>query len=176
MKSSITTQPLGSVETPLLAIAVTQGQPLPLKDASLERAFASGDYKGKKDEALLVYGAGKAERIILVGMGKATEITRSALRRAAAVAAKRARALGTKSFAFAVPQEARGGVGVAEIVQVAIEGAAQGGWQFTELKKQPEDPKPELESVDIVVDKADKVEAESGRRIGDAVAAGYLYT
>ena len=26
--------------------------------------------------------------------------------------------------------------------------SAQGGWQFTELKKQPEDPKPELESVE----------------------------
>ena len=177
MKNLISTRSLESVESPLLAVLVSDNQ-APLKDASLERAIASGDYKGKKDEALLVYGApsGKAERILLVGIGKATEITRSSIRRGAAIAAKRAHSLGTKTFTIAVAKEARGGLGVAEIVQVAIEGAAQGGWQFTELKKQPEDPQPELESVEIVIDKADKEEAEAGRRIGDAVAAGYLFT
>src|SRR5207253_8126383 len=51
-----------------------------------------------------------------------------------------------------------------------------GGWQFTELKKQPEDPKPELESVELIVEPGDKEEAEAGRRIGDAIAAGYLFT
>ena len=177
MKTLISTRSLESVESPLLAVLVSDNQ-APLKDASLERAIASGDYKGKKDEALLVYGAppGKAERILLVGIGKATEITRSSIRRGAAIAAKRARSLETKTFTIAVAKEARGGLGAAEIVQVAIEGAAQGGWQFTELKKQPEDPKPELESVEIVINKADKEDAEAGRRIGDAVAAGYLFT
>ena len=175
MKTLISTRPLEGVESPLLAVLVSDIE-TPLKDASLERAIASGDYKGKKDEALLVYGGGKAERILLVGIGKATEITRSSIRRGAAIAAKRARSLGTKTFTIAVANAARGGLGVAEIVQVAIEGAAQGGWQFTELKKQPEDPKPELESVEIVIDKAEKEQAEAGRRIGDAVAAGYLFT
>jgi len=76
MKTLISTRPLANVETPLLAVVVGQGQPAPLKDAGLERAIASGDYKGKKDETLLVYGSGKAERILLVGVGKAGEITR----------------------------------------------------------------------------------------------------
>jgi len=176
MKSSLTTQPLGNIETPLLAVIIAQGQPVPVSDASLERAIAAGDYKGKKDETLLVYGSGKAERVMLVGIGKATEVTRSSIRRGAAVAAKRARTLGTKTFTIAVAKEVRASLGIAEIVQVAIEGAAQGGWQFTELKKQPEDPKPDLESVDIAIDKSDKEAAEAGRRIGDAVAAGYLFT
>src|SRR5256886_15312535 len=176
VKSSLTTQPLGNIETPLLAVIIAQGQPVPVSDASLERAIAAGDYKGKKDETLLVYGSGKAERVMLVGIGKATEVTRSSIRRGAAVAAKRARTLGTKSFTIAVAKEVRASLGIAEIVQVAIEGAAQGGWQFTELKKQPEDPKPDLESVDIAIDKSDKEAAEAGRRIGDAVAAGYLFT
>src|SRR6266699_282115 len=175
MKTLTSTKPLPSIETPLLALLVAQGS-IPNVEASLERAIASGDYKGKKDEALLVYGGGKAERILLVGIGKATEITRSSIRRGAAIAAKRARSLGTKTFTIAVANAARGGLGVAEIVQVAIEGAAQGGWQFTELKKQPDDPKPELESVEIVVDKPDKEDAEADRRIGDAVSAGYLFT
>ena len=185
MKSSVTAQPLAKVETPLLAVAVPQGSTLPASLAELDRAAAggglaraisAGDHKGKRDETLLMYGSGKAQRILLVGVGKAGEITRNALRRAAAIAAKRARALGTKSYAFAVATEARGGVGIAEVAQVAVEGAAQGGWQFTELKKSPEDPKPELEAVELVVEAADKREAEAGRRIGDAVAAGYWLT
>src|SRR5437667_641182 len=176
MKTAISTKTIGSAETPLLAIIVAQAGAQPLKDSGLERAFATGDYKGKKDETLLVYGVAKAERVMLVGIGKATEVTRSSIRRGAAVAAKRARTLGTKTFTIAVAKEIRASLGIAEIVQVAIEGAAQGGWQFTELKKQPEDPKPDLESVEIVINKADKEDAEAGRRIGDAVAAGYLFT
>ena len=139
MKTLISTKPLASVETPLLALLVAQGSELKV-DTALERAIATGDYKGKKDETLLVYGGGKAQRILLVGVGKAGEITRSSVRRAAAIAARRARGLGTKSFALAIAKEARGGLGAAELAQVVIEGAAQGGWQFMELKKQPEDP------------------------------------
>ena len=176
MKSSISTQSLSTIETPLLAVIVAQGAPPPSIDGSVERAIATGDYKGKRDESLLVYGNGKAQRILLVGVGKPAEITRSSIRRAAAIAAKRARGLGTTTFAIAVAKEARGGLGAAELSQVAIEGVAQGGWQFLELKKTPEDPKPELEAVELVFDKGDKDEAEAGRRVGDAIAAGYRLT
>jgi leucyl aminopeptidase len=175
MKTLVSTKPLPSVETPLLALVVAQGA-VPKIEANLERAVATGDYKGKKDETFLVYGSGKAQRILLVGVGKPGDITRSSVRRAAAVAAKRVRSLGTKAFALAIAKEARGGLGAAELAQVAVEGVAQGGWLFTELKKQPEDPKPEIESVELIVDASDKDEAEAGRRIGDAIAAGYLYT
>ncbi len=175
MKTLISTKPLGSVETPLLAVLVTQGSTAAI-DPDVQRAVATGDYKGKKDETLLVYGSGKAQRILLVSVGKAGEITRSAVRRAAAIAAKRARSLGTTTFSLAVTKEARGSLGAAELAQVLIEGAAQGAWQFTELKKQPEDPKPDLESVELVIDAGDKTAAEAGRRVGDAIAAGYLFT
>ena len=175
MKTLISTKPLGSVETPLLAVLVAQGSAAAI-DPDVQRAMATGDYKGKKDETLLVYGSGKAQRILLVSVGKAGEITRSAVRRAAAIAAKRVRSLGTTTFSLAVTKEARGSLGAAELAQVLIEGTAQGGWQFTELKKQPEDPKPDLESVELVIDPADKTAAEAGRRIGDAIAAGYLFT
>jgi len=175
MKTLLSTKPLESVETPLLALLVAQGAAVAI-DPAVERAVATGDYKGKKDETLLVYGGGKAQRILLVGIGKANEITRSSIRRAAAIAARRARSLGTKSFSLAVTKEARGSLGAGELAQVLIEGAAQGGWQFTELKKQPEDPKPDLESVELVIEAADKEQAERGRRIGDAIAAGYLLT
>jgi leucyl aminopeptidase len=181
MKSTIAATPLPQVEAPLLAVAVPQGTGMPPSLAALdraaggvlERALGTGDYKGKRDETVLVYGSGKTPRILLVGVGKPGEVTRNGLRRAAAVAAKRARLLGTKSLSFAVAKEAAGGVGASELGQVVIEGAAQGGWQFTELKQPGEDAKPELESVTLVVDAADATAAESGRKVGDAIAAGH---
>jgi leucyl aminopeptidase len=184
MKSSTTAKPLAQVETPLLAVAVPQGAPLPASLAELDRAAGgalgratgAGDYKGKRDETLLVYGNGKAQRILLVGAGKPGEITRATLRRAAAVAAKRTRVLGATALAFAVPPEARGGVGAGELGQVVVEGAAQGGWQFTELKQAGDEPKPELEAIQVVVEPAEADDAEAGRRVGDAVAAGHRLT
>ena len=184
MKSSVAATPLAQVETPLLAIAVPQSTSLPASLADLDRAaggvlaraLGAGDYKGKRDETLLVYGSGKAQRILLVGVGKAGEVTRSALRRAAAVGAKRARTLGATAFAFAIAVEARGGVSATEVGQVVVEGAAHGGWQFTELKQAGDDPKPELEAVAVVVDPADASAAETGRSIGDAIAAGHRLT
>ncbi len=178
MTSSITTQPLAQIQTPLLAIALAQGNALPPSLADLDgatggalaRALASGDFKGKKDETLLVYGAGPAQRVLLVGVGKAAEVGRGALRRAAAVAAKRAKGLGTGTLTFAAPAAARGGTSPRDLAQVIVEGAMQGGWQFTELKQPSEDRKPDVERVELAIDGKD---AEAGRRVGDAVAAGH---
>jgi hypothetical protein len=85
MNSAIAAQPLAQVETPLLAVAVAAGSALPPSLADLDKAAgglltrAAADFKGKRDEFLLVYPAGgKAQRILLVGMGKAQEVTRSA--------------------------------------------------------------------------------------------------
>ncbi len=182
MTSAHTTVPLARIETPLLAVAVAQGSEVPpsltqLDQAAgglLSRAVSSGDFKGKKDEMLLVYPPGaKAQRILLVGMGKPPEVTRNSIRRAAGVAAKRARALGARHFSFAVAAEARNGVPARDLGQVVVEGAAQGAWAFTELKAAPEDPQPEVESVTIVADADEARDVEAGRAIGDAVAAGH---
>ena len=184
IKSSDVTLPLAQVETPLLAIAVAQGSALPASLAELDRAaggvvaraIKSGDFKGKRDETALLYpGGAKPERLLLVGMGKGGEVTRNAMRRAAAVAAKRARSLGAgaQHFAFAVAREARNGVAGKDLGQVVVEGAAQGAWAFTELKAAPEDPKPDVESVAIVCDPQEAKDVGAGQRIGDAVAAGH---
>lgn len=185
MTSSVTASALAQVETPLLAVALTEGSALPASLAELDRtsggvlarAVTSGDFKGKRDETVLLYpGGGKAQRILLVGMGKSGAVTRSSVRRAAAVGAKRARALGTRQLAFAVAPEARNGVAAKDLGQVVAEGAAQGAWAFTELKAAPEDPKPEVESVVIVCDPKEAEDVASGQKIGDAVAAGHRLT
>src|SRR5712692_7802578 len=182
--SRVASAPLAEVATPLLAVALAQGSAVPPSLADLDRAaggvltraITSGDFKGKRDETVLLYpGGGKAERILLVGLGKGGEVTRTSVRRAAAVAAKRARAVGAKELAFAVAAEARNGVPARDLGQVIVEGAAQGAWAFTELKTVQEDPKPELEAVTLVWDAPAK-EAQAvaaGQKLGDAVAAGH---
>ena len=68
MKSSIAAKPLAQIETPLLAVAVAQGTSLSASLGDLDRAaggvlaraLGAGDYKGKRDETLLMYGSGKA--------------------------------------------------------------------------------------------------------------------
>jgi leucyl aminopeptidase len=177
--------PLAQVETPLLAVALAHGSAVLASLAELDRAaggmvtraIASGDFKGKRDETALLYpGGAKPERLLLVGLGKPGEVSRTAVRRAAAVAAKRARAIGVKQFAFAVVAEARNGVSARDVGQVTVEGAAQGAWAFTELKAAPEEPKPEVESVTLVCGPKEAKDVAAGRVVGDAIAAGHRLT
>jgi leucyl aminopeptidase len=141
------------------------------------RAITSGDFKGKRDEMVLLYPSGaKPQRLLLVGLGKPGEVTRTSLRRAAAVAAKRARALAVTQFTFTVAAEARNGVPPADLGQVVAEGAGQGAWVFTELKAAPEEPKPEVEAVTIVCDAKELPAVTAGQRVGAAVAAGHRLT
>src|SRR6267378_460872 len=186
MTSGVASTPLSQVDTPLLAVALAQGSAVPTSLAELDRAaggvvaraITSGDFKGKRDETTLLYpGGAKPERVLLVGLGKPGEVTRNTIRRAAAVAGKRARALGAKQLAFAVVPEARNGVSARELGQAAVEGAAHGAWAFTELKKAvPDEPKPEVEGVTLVCDQKEMKEVAAGQRVGDAVAAGQRLT
>src|SRR5882762_11574259 len=159
MTSGVASTPLSQVDTPLLALALAQGSAVPTSLAELDR------------------GGAKPERVLLVGLGKPGEVTRNTVRRAAAVAGKRARALGAKQLAFAVVPEARNGVSARDLGQATVEGAAHGAWAFTELKQAaPDEPKPEVEGVTLVCDQKETKEVAAGQRVGDAVAAGQRLT
>ncbi len=168
-------------ETPLLAVAVPRSGLVPSLSAldkalggALDRLFTAGDFTGKRDEVALLYPAGATPRVLLVGVGKPDEISRGTLRRAAAVAAKRARALGVGRAAFYLAPEARAGVNPAEAGQSAAEGLAQGVWQFTEMKRPPEDKKSSLERIELLAPE-DHDAISEGHRIGAALAAGHLF-
>src|SRR3989442_14784846 len=116
MTSGVASAPLSQVDTPLLAVALAQGSAVPASLADLDRAsgavvaraITSGDFKGKRDETTLLYpSGGTPERVLLVGLGKPGEVSRNTIRRAAAVAAKRARGLRAKPPALAPAPPAR---------------------------------------------------------------------
>ena len=107
---------------------------------------------------------------MLVGLGKAEELTRGGIRRAASAAAKRARALGVPRAAFHLPpRRAAGDAG--RRGPGDRRGLAQGAWQFTEMKRPPEEKKPALERVDILAP-AETEAVTRGHRIGAAIGAG----
>ena len=168
--------------TPFLAVIVPQqgtlpASLLPLDQAAggaLARAYAAGDLTGKKDEAVLLYPAGLATRILLVGAGKPGDLRRQ-IRRAAAVAAKRARVAGVPTGALFVSPEAQGALAAGEVGQVVAEGLGFGAWHYAELKQPPEDPKPKLEAFEILAPTATAAVTEGHAR-GAAVAAGQAIT
>src|SRR5256884_5945434 len=175
VNGTVVSTPLAQVTTPLLALALPQGGTVPPSLAELDRAaggvvaraITSGDFKGKRDETALLYpGGATPQRLLLVGLGKPGDVTRNSVRRAAAVAAKRARALGAAQFAFAIAAEARNGIAAADVGQVVVEGAAQGAWAFTELKAAPADPKVEAEAV------AHPTDPQEGKAVGARAAGG----
>jgi leucyl aminopeptidase len=170
-------------ETPLLGLAVPQGSALPASLApldaatggALKRLYSAGDFTGKRDETAVLYPAGPAGRIVLVGLGTPEAGARPDVRRAAAVLAKRARALGVPSGAFFLAPEGRGELSFRDAGQFAAEGLAHGAWIYTELKKPPEDPKPPLERFTILAPEA-TAEVTAGHAVGGAIGAGQNFT
>jgi leucyl aminopeptidase len=169
--------------TPLLAVAVPQGTALPASlaavdpsvEGALGRLYAAGDFAGKRDEVAVLYPPGPAARVVLVGLGKVDQTSGPDLRRAAAIASKRARTLGAASGAFYLAPEGRGAVGWREVGQRIAEGLAQGPWVYTDMKKPPEDRKPPLDKVTLLAPEA-AAEVEAGHRVGAAIGAGQTLT
>jgi leucyl aminopeptidase len=139
----------------------------------LSRLFAGGDFTGAKDEVAAAYltGAG-AGRLLLVGLGKADDVARTQVRRAASIAARRARGMGSASVAFRVPAAFRPSLAARDFAQAAAEGMGQGAWYFDELKAPSEDRKPPVTAVTVVAEAAETAEAGAGFALGVAIAEG----
>ncbi len=193
MNYALLASALEGVEAALLAVAVPKhDKKLPPALAALDarsggvlgRLAASGDFGGARDETALIYLPGASgSRVLLVGTGTGEEApakreaaARAAVRRAAAVAARRAKALGTGAVTFAMPAALRGGLGAGDFAQVAVEGLAQGAWQFDELKSPNGEKKPPVGAVTVAVEPGEEQAARGGFALGQAVAEGQALT
>jgi leucyl aminopeptidase len=99
------------------------------------------------------------------------ETWRAGVRRAASSASKRARSLGVPQAAFHLPIEALGAVTAMDAGQAIGEGLAQGAWQYSEMKRPPEEKKPSLDRIDVLAP-AETDAMTRGHRIGAAIGAG----
>jgi leucyl aminopeptidase len=168
--------------TPCLAVLVAQGgmpaslQPLDAQaGGAIARVYGSGDFTGKRDEVLLLHPAGPAARILLVGLGKPDEVNRGGFRRAAAVAAKKARVIGVAEGSLYASAEAAARVSGRDLGQSLAEGLGYGAWRYEEMKQPPEDKKPALERF-VILAPAASGDVEAGHRVGAAIVAGQSLT
>lgn len=157
-----------ALETPLLAIVLpadpTMDADLLGIDAALQgaigRAVTRRDFRGARDETLFLMGGEQGvQRVLLVGRG-AGAITRTAARRAAAIAARQANKLGTGAMHVWSPDVD------AAAVEGFIVGAAAGTWQYPDLLTPPpeKDRRARLEQLTVV--------APEKPGLQDALAAG----
>ncbi|MGB2868184.1 MAG: leucyl aminopeptidase [Bacteroidota bacterium] len=150
MKLSFVKSPLKQIKADVLAVFLFQDTQLFQRDArTLGRLFGSriaplfdaGDFLGKeKDTAVVYLGRGhKSPRLLLVGIGEQTKLTPERLRRAAAMAAKKAKTLKASSLALAIPTLRKD---VPDSIVALCEGASLALYKFDKyLTKEPEDLK-----------------------------------
>jgi leucyl aminopeptidase len=169
------TTELAALDSPLLVIALAADeQPPPAATAldtllggAVSRTFARRDFRGTRDETLHLSGAATGvERVLLVGMGKVTERP-AAIRRAAAIAARRAVSMGTGHVDFYA------GAVTEEEAEAATVGLIAGGWEYKDLKSAPpeEERRRPLQSAAVLAD--DQVAAARGVAAGVAIGEGH---
>jgi leucyl aminopeptidase len=138
--------------TPLLALPHFEGESAPSGAAAevdsrlqgqLSRIIERGDFRGNKDEALVVYppeGVLGAERIVLIGLGRRDDFTLERLRRGVGAAVRQAERVGagglalTFGFQDGLPAELAG----RNAAQAATEAAVLAAWDFRAFKTQGE--------------------------------------
>ncbi|HJS46651.1 MAG TPA: leucyl aminopeptidase [Gemmatimonadales bacterium] len=171
-----------AIETPLLAVALAEGalpRSLgPLDDATggaLARPMAAKDFRGKKDESLLLHPPGPARRILLLGLGPAKDLTPGRLRRVAGAAAKRARVLGVPDAVLHVVPEVLAKLDDQAAGRALAEGLGYGAWHYRDLKEPPKEPKPPLAALAVARARPGRA-FRRGMEVGAAVAAGQALT
>lgn len=154
----------------VLPAAPSRSEALAAIDASLGgallRSLDRRDFRGGRDETLLLVGGDTGvQRVLLVGRG-AAPLTRATARRAAAVAARQAVRLGTGSMTVMLPDATD------DAIEGLALGAAAGAWEYPDLKT----PAPEAERraplTDVTVVCNDSETARAAFAAGSAVAEG----
>jgi leucyl aminopeptidase len=185
---SIVQAAAAEVETPLLVLPHFEGERAPVGAAAevdsrlggaIARVLERGDFKGKRDEALVLYprdGEVAAERVLLVGLGKRDDYTMERLRRAVGTAVRQAERLGAPAVALslAFQEGVRGDPGFRSAGRAAAEAAVLAAWDFREFKTQQDGAAPAgvASLVLIARDGAEAEELERGAHFGAVVARG----
>jgi len=130
------------------------------------RALASGDFKGKLGETMVLYPeTGPAERILVLGLGKKDAFDGEGARQVGAAMARALRAMGVKSAVTVVP--GGGGGAAAELARSLAEGLITGLYRYQKYFRDGRAEELALETLTVVESPAARVRAvEKGVRLG----------
>ena len=171
-----------ATRTDLLVIPVTasgDAEHLPGRLSALNRALgdgvsaavASGDFRGKRDQRLLLYpdGALPAKRVLLLGLGDEGRVDADALRRAGGAGVREGATRKAAKVTVAVARRRR--VRTAAAAQALAEGAVLGRYRFDTYKQKAKDAPGEVAAVQLSFDTgADLRGARAGVKRGVVLA------
>jgi leucyl aminopeptidase len=126
----------------LLLVPLQEGAEAGAVDAAtggaIGAARARGDFRGKKDETLLLYPAagGRVERVVLVGLGEAKDASLERLRRAVGHGVRQAERIRGGSVAVSIDAlvAQSGGASIEAVATALSEAATLAAWDYRELK------------------------------------------
>lgn len=170
-----------SVDTPLLAVILTSDAGMTdaiapidaLVGGAIARTLARRDFRGGRDETLLLVGGEQGvQRVLLVGRGAPTangaRTSRAAVRRAAAVAARQAVKLGVGAMhVFHADADAD-----ADAIEAIAIGVAAGSWEYADLKTPPPEKDRRAPLTNVTLLTADSADARAAFDAGSAIAEG----
>ena len=170
----VETAAAGAEKGALLFLPMTEGRPVEGALAEIDRSAGGviarvlerGDFRGRKDETLVVYPAradAPMARLVLAGLGKAAESGPERVRRAVGNAVRQAERLRVTSLAAAVAQLTAVLEDPAEVARLLTETAVIAAWDYRELKTSAEEP-PRGDVLSITLFAADSAMADAVRR------------
>ncbi|HHE71189.1 MAG TPA: leucyl aminopeptidase [Chloroflexi bacterium] len=183
MKIEVTDTTLKDLQTPMIALGITQDTQPRLAglaaevDAALTGQISAileaGDFRGKPNETLVLYthGAIPTPRVLLVGLGKLEEITYDVIREVAATATTRAQELGLN--ALHIPLLYVDKLDTLRVAEVIAEGSILAQYRYQELKTEAgeEDQPTELDNLTVLARPGEHLpEIEAAVKAGEIIA------
>ncbi len=114
-------------------------------DGALRRLLERGDFRGRKDETAVLYGATSAgpDRVVLVGLGKKSKFSAQSLRRGVGLAVRQAERLRVRDIALVLHGLEVGTEADAEtLAAAAVEAGIMAAWDWRDLKTSSDEPPP----------------------------------
>ncbi|MHC4742793.1 MAG: leucyl aminopeptidase [Planctomycetota bacterium] len=144
----------------------------------IKRLKELGDFKGEDGSSAIVYGDAKvgAKRILLVGLGEKKKASLDTVRKAAAIAAKKAVGLKVGSAALALHGALAGRLGLEALGRALAEGTYFGSYRYDEYVTQAKNGR--LKSLKVAVIDSDAAKIKklaAGLKCGIAVGKAQSY-
>jgi leucyl aminopeptidase len=168
MNVNVTSGKLADLQTEALALGFLEGDlelngpKAEANEASgglLAKVLASGDFKGKANQVLVVHTPDRAiKRFALVGLGKAADVTLDKMRNGGGKGASTLRDLGVKHLTILIPGPGHAKTELAkdwgELAQAIAEGALMSLWQMHDYRTKEREDIKTVESVSFYTDDA----------------------